>query len=164
MPENAGEVVSMARFNRGAARPAVSSPVLTEAVASGVTFEGGPGYARDAKGELFMLAVSLMGDDTFYESAGDRHARYTALVRQVATEDPAWITGFVGWLRDGANMRTASVVAATEATDAVDGGAAGWPPGRRRCPQAGRRARRDPRVLADPLWPEAADRPQPGRR
>jgi hypothetical protein len=109
----------MARFNRGAARPAVSSPVVTESVASGPTFEGGAGYARDAKGELFLLAVSLMGDDTFYESAGDRHARYTALVHQVAAEDPAWISEFVTWLRDGANMRTASVVAAAEALKAL---------------------------------------------
>ena len=37
---------------------------------AGRTHEGAPGYARDAKGELFLFAVSNMaGEDTFYEAA-----------------------------------------------------------------------------------------------
>jgi hypothetical protein len=54
----------------------ISPAIGTDAVASGVTFEGAPGYARDTRFELFLLAVSnLVGENTFYESAGDRDAR-----------------------------------------------------------------------------------------
>ena len=51
----------MSRFNTATARTATRSPVMSEAVPSGRTYEGAPGYARDAKGELFLLAVSHMG-------------------------------------------------------------------------------------------------------
>jgi hypothetical protein len=91
------------------------SPVITQPVATGVTFEGAPGYARDLKSELFLLAVSnLTGEDTFYERAGQRDERYRALARQAAVEDPAWTARFIGWLRDAAGMRSASIVAAAE--------------------------------------------------
>jgi TROVE domain len=109
----------MSRFNTPAARTATHSPVTSEAVPSGRTYEGAPGYARDAKGELFLLAVAYMGsDDTFYETGKERDTRFADLVRQVAVADPAWIDGFVPWLRNGANMRTASLVAAAEALKA----------------------------------------------
>src|ERR1700761_3355511 len=98
----------MSKYNRGTVRTAVASPIVTEATPTGLTFEGAPGYARDAKSELFLLAVSHMGDGTFYEPASERDARLVDLVRQVAAADPDWLTGFTGWLRDGANMRTAS--------------------------------------------------------
>ncbi|MGH3241105.1 MAG: TROVE domain-containing protein [Spirillospora sp.] len=109
----------MAKFNRGKVRPAVSSPVRTEATASGRTHEGAPGFARDAKSELFLLAVSNMaGEDTFYEKAGDRDARFRDLVHQVAVDDLPWLAGFLPWLRDEANMRSAPLVAALEAVRA----------------------------------------------
>jgi hypothetical protein len=109
----------MSKFNRGTTAVAVSSPVVTEAQPSGITFEGAPGYARDAKGELFLLAVSHLGEDSFYEKAGVRDARLTDLVRQVATEDPGWMTGFTGWLRGEAQMRTSSVTTAADALKAM---------------------------------------------
>src|ERR1700735_3874092 len=105
----------MSKFNRGDTRPAVSSPVTSEAQPSGRTFEGAPGYARDAKSELFLLAVSHMGEDAFYEKAGARDARLTGLVQQVAVDDPEWMTGFTGWLRNEAQMRTSSVMIAADA-------------------------------------------------
>ncbi len=109
----------MARFNRPAVKPAVFSPVATEASPSGRTFEGAPGYARDAKSELFLLAVAnFVSTDTFYEKADQRDERFEALVRQVAVEDPDWIGRFIPWLRSEANMRTASLVAACEAVKA----------------------------------------------
>jgi TROVE domain-containing protein len=95
------------------------SPVRTEPTPTGVTFEGAPGYARDAKGELFLLAVAnMVGEDTFYEKADHRDERYEALVAQVAVEDLAWTTGFLRWLRAEGNMRSASLVAAAEAVRA----------------------------------------------
>jgi hypothetical protein len=50
----------VSKFNRAGVRPAVSSPVKTEAQPTGTTHEGALGFARDAKGELFLLAVANM--------------------------------------------------------------------------------------------------------
>lgn len=109
----------MAKFNRPDVKPTVHSPITTEAQPSGRTFEGAPGYARDAKSELFLLAVAnMVGEDTFYEKAGARDERFERLVHQVAVEDPQWMGRFIPWLRAEANMRTASLVAACEAVKA----------------------------------------------
>lgn len=109
----------MARFNTQAAKPTVQSPIVSQSTATGRTFEGAPGFARDAKSELFLLAVSnVVGTDTFYEKAGARDERFERLVHQVAVEDPAWFGEFVPWLRSEANMRTASLVAAAEGVKA----------------------------------------------
>ena len=49
----------MTRFNNKAARRTTgSSPLRTAPVRVGATHEGAPGYARDAKSELFLLAVA----------------------------------------------------------------------------------------------------------
>ena len=110
----------MSKFNQAGTRTAaVRSPVVAEAVPSGVTHEGAPGFARDPKSELFLLAVSHMGDGSFYESAPERDRRFCALVHGVAMADPGWMARFVPWLRDSAGMRTASVVAAAEAAKAL---------------------------------------------
>lgn len=109
----------MARFNSTGTRTAVKSPVATERTPSGLTHEGAAGFARDAKSELFLLAVSHLGDGSFYESSQDRDSRFTALVQLVTTEDQEWIGQFIPWLRDSAAMRTASVIAAAEAAKAL---------------------------------------------
>jgi hypothetical protein len=104
------------------AMPAVigRGPVTAEATPSGRTHEGGAGYAHDAKSELFLLAVAnFVGEDTFYEKAGDRDRRYAGLVHAVATADPEWTARFLRWLRSDANMRSASVVGALEAAWAM---------------------------------------------
>ncbi|MEU1434088.1 TROVE domain-containing protein [Streptomyces sp. NPDC005786] len=108
----------MSRFNQRGTRPAVSSPVTTTGERTS-TAEGGTGYLRDTKSELFLLAVSnFVGTDTFYEQGGQRDDRYTQLIRQIAVIDPDWCTGFLRWLRSDANMRTASLVGAAEFTKA----------------------------------------------
>jgi hypothetical protein len=118
----------MAKFNRANVRAAAFSPVVTETTPSGRTHEGAPGYVRDAKGELFLLAVSnMVGERTFYERAGERDDRFRRLVHRIAVEDLDWLAGFLPWLRDEANLRTAPVVAALEAVKArldagLDGG------------------------------------------
>ncbi|GLY41540.1 RNA-binding protein [Amycolatopsis sp. NBRC 101858] len=104
----------MSKFNTARA-PAATSPVLGEATPSAVTHEGGAGYARDARSELFLLAVAnMVGEHTFYESAGERDTRYTALVHAATLEDPQWTARFLRWLRTEANLRTASLVGAAE--------------------------------------------------
>ena len=104
----------MARFNQRGARPAVHSPVTATGERTS-THEGATGYRRDAKSELFLLAVSnFVGQDAFYENGGDRDDRYTQLVRSLAVEDPDWCVDFLRWLRSEGNMRTASLVGAAE--------------------------------------------------
>ena len=108
----------MARFNQRSTRPSVSSPVTTTGEKTR-TYEGATGHLRDAKSELYLLAMSnMVGTDTFYEAGGDRDDRYTTLVRQLAVEDPAWTASLLGWLRAEANMRTAAIVGAAEFTKA----------------------------------------------
>lgn len=76
---------------------------------------GRPAFARDVKSELFTLAVSnFVGEDTFYEAAGDRDERFRALIAQATTEDPAWTAKLLTWLRTDGNMRSASIVGAIE--------------------------------------------------
>lgn len=106
----------MSKFNlTGLRRHAVRSPVRSEAVASGATYEGAPGHARDARSELFLLAVAnMVGEDTFYEAASDRDVRFATLVGELAVSDPEWTARLIGWLRTGANLRSASLVAACE--------------------------------------------------
>ena len=117
----------MSKFNRMKTR--ARSPIVAEATPSGVTHEGGAGYAHDAKSELFLLAVAnFVGEDTFYEKASDRDRRFSGLVKAVAVADPGWTARFLGWLRTGANMRSASLVGALDAAHALLG--AGLPGGR----------------------------------
>ncbi|WP_375476420.1 TROVE domain-containing protein [uncultured Jatrophihabitans sp.] len=106
----------MSKFNRtGLARVSARSPIRAEASASGRTYEGAAGYARDAKSELFLLAVAnMVGEDAFYENAADRDARFASLVRELAVAEPEWTARLIGWLRVGANLRSASLVAAVE--------------------------------------------------
>jgi hypothetical protein len=112
---------SVSRFNRTGTKPAKgNSPMTTEAVATGRNFHDAPGFERALKTELFMLGVSnLVGQDSFYEKAGDRDSRYTTLIRQAAVEDPTWTADFLRWLRNDANMRSASLVGALETAKAM---------------------------------------------
>lgn len=104
----------MTRFNIRGARPAATSPVATTGERTR-TFEGATGHLRDAKSELFLLAIThTVGTDTFYEKADDRDDRFTTLVRRLAVEDPAWTAGLLAWLRGEGNMRTAALVGAAE--------------------------------------------------
>jgi hypothetical protein len=95
----------MSKFNRAA----VAEPTAR-------TFGGGIGFQRDPKQDLFLLAATnMVGEDTFYESAGQRDNRFRDLVHTVALDDVDWMGRFIPWLRREANMRSASVVAACEA-------------------------------------------------
>lgn len=104
----------MSKFNTRDARPAVTSPVQATASTTTRTNEGATGASRDAKSELFLLAVANLGNETFYEKAKDRDDRFTALVHQLALDDPDWTAGLIGWLRTDANIRSAAIVGAAE--------------------------------------------------
>lgn len=60
----------------------------------------------------------MVGEDTFYESAEERDARFATLVREVAIDDVDWLARFIPWLRTVALMRSAPLVAACEAVHA----------------------------------------------
>ena len=80
------------------------------------TFEGGQGYVKGDKTALYTLAVTnMVGEPTFYESGPGRDNRFRDLVRKVTQKDPVWISNFIPFLRDTANMRSASIVVAVEA-------------------------------------------------
>jgi hypothetical protein len=106
----------MARFNKPVSTPRISQPIVSTANPSARTGNNAPGFTRDAKGELFTLAVSnFVGMDTFYEAGVARDARFKTLIHEVAATDPQWMTRLLPWLRNEANMRTASMVGAVEA-------------------------------------------------
>jgi len=102
----------MSKFSK---RPSNVLAPIKSFEALGATYEGGVGYARDPKSELFLLAVTnMVSEGTFYEKAEDRDKRFRDLIRKVAQDDPSWIVRFVPYLRDKMNMRSASVVMAAE--------------------------------------------------
>lgn len=121
----------MARFNTRAARAQPASPVRTTGRTLR-THQGGRGHERDARSELFLLAVShFVTQKTFYESAADRDDRFVRLVRELAVSDPSWTAGLLGWLRGEGNLRTAAVVGAAEYVHArLKAGATDGPTGR----------------------------------
>ncbi|QDQ15346.1 TROVE domain-containing protein [Streptomyces spectabilis] len=92
---------------------APTSPVTTTGTTT--TFEGGAGYTRDAKSDLFIFAATnMVGEDTFYEKAGDRDRRFRRLVHAATKQDPDWVASFVPYLRGQMNMRSAAIVMAAE--------------------------------------------------
>jgi hypothetical protein len=104
----------MSRYN-AAVRTGVRSPVTS--ITPAYTALGGEGVARDARSELFLLAASNMSDPkgAFHESGQARDERYTALLHNPEVyADATWARGFISWLRDEANLRSASLVAAAE--------------------------------------------------
>ncbi|MFE4516772.1 TROVE domain-containing protein [Kitasatospora sp. NPDC056783] len=116
----------MSRFDFRKAKASPNSPVVTTGERA-VNHNGGPGFVRDRRSELFLLALAnTVGKDTFHERGGERDDRYTALVRELAVTDPEWTLGLLRWLRYGAHMRTAALVGAAEFTRArLDAGAPG---------------------------------------
>lgn len=110
----------MSKFNTNTLRTQVHAPITASRAEGQTTFEGAPAFRRDARSELFTLAVAnMVAEHTFYENSGDRDERFERLVAKVAVEDPAWMGQFILWLRKGANMRSASLVAAVEAARAM---------------------------------------------
>ncbi|KUL68393.1 MULTISPECIES: TROVE domain-containing protein [unclassified Streptomyces] len=122
----------MARFNTRAAKARPTSRVTSTGRVLR-TYEGGRGHERDARSELFLLAVgNFVSQRTFYESGAERDDRFATLVRELAVSDPEWTAGLLGWLRTEGNLRTAALVGAAEYVKArLDAGADDGPANRR---------------------------------
>lgn len=102
----------MSKFSSKPARANTRAAIATVATRAR-TYEGHIGYERDAKSELYLLAVSnMVAESTFYESAGDRDDRFKQLVWACATTDPEWTAAFIPYLRETMQMRSAATVAA----------------------------------------------------
>lgn len=100
-----------------------SRGILGSTDAKAYTHEGGAGYTRTPKAELFLQAVTEMAEDKFYETADQRRTRMSVNVQKVLTENDgwAWLCDLVTWLRKEAGMRSASIMVAAEAIDATKG-------------------------------------------
>lgn len=104
----------MTKFAVKGRAPNVTSPVSTTEDRV-LTYEGHLGYGRDAKSDLFLLAVTnMVREQTFYEEASERDLRFRSLARQVTQEDPDWVARFVPYLRRSMQMRSAPIVLAAE--------------------------------------------------
>ncbi|MFJ2399080.1 TROVE domain-containing protein [Streptomyces sp. NPDC087843] len=121
----------MALFNTKTARAQPTSRVTSTGRVLR-THQGGRGRERDARSELFLLAVShFVSQQTFYETGTDRDDRFAALVRELAVHDPSWTAALLGWLRGDGNLRSASVVGAAEYVKArLDAGVTDGPANR----------------------------------
>lgn len=107
MPKFSGRATPTPRVGR------TTSPVRTTGTT--LTHEGAVGFGRDLRSEFFLLAVTnMVGEDTFYESAEDRDARFAELVHKLTVDDPEFVAKVIPWLRNTANMRSAPLVAAAE--------------------------------------------------
>jgi hypothetical protein len=99
-----------------------SSPVKTVPHVETRTHQGGVGFLRESKGELFITAVSnLVGQDSMYESGAAHDLRYQNLVYKVAKEDPWFVAELTRWLRREQNLRTVAIVTAAELAAALAG-------------------------------------------
>jgi hypothetical protein len=92
-----------------------TAPVLGTTGAVTKTHEGGDGFVREPKAELYITAVSSLMKQTFYESEEVREDRLANLSRRIGVEDPEWTIRFITWLRREANMRSVAVVVACNA-------------------------------------------------
>lgn len=104
----------MAKFSNLPTKETRFAPIQTTGARTR-TYNGGEAFARDVKSDLFVLGVTnMVGEKTFYEDAKSRDARFENLVHEATKSDPAWTARFIKFLRNDANMRSASVVAAVE--------------------------------------------------
>lgn len=82
-----------------------------------VNDQGGLGFKRDARSELFLAAVTSFNEDTYYESAKARQARIAGLTEGLV-DDIEWLTGLVTWLRRDVGLRSIPTVVAVAAVHA----------------------------------------------
>lgn len=104
----------MGKFNDTNVRARNGEAFITTTGETITNHKGAVGFARDEKSELFLLAVSDFVENTFYESSDARQARVSKLLKTVAVADYEWLTQFILWLRNEANMRSISLVIALE--------------------------------------------------
>lgn len=108
----------MAKFNGAGVKTATKgfTGTIDQKV---INHQGGTGFLRDEKSELFLATVSSFLENTYYEDGASREDRIGKLAAKVAINDVVWITNFVEWLRGEGNIRSAAIVVALEAADAM---------------------------------------------
>ncbi|MDP9388069.1 MAG: TROVE domain-containing protein [Actinomycetota bacterium] len=116
----------MAKFSGTKRRPLRANPTAAIHTTdhATLTYEGGVARVRDVESELFLLAATnMVGEDTFYERAEVRDARYRDFVHAVTASNPAFIAGadpdagqvgLAHYVRETMLMRSAAVVMAAE--------------------------------------------------
>ena len=93
--------------------PSGTGVLGTSKTPSGLTHEGGTGYKRDAKSELFLRGTTMFaGQNSFYEKADASDARAIELALEILPQDYEWLTGFLPWLRTSGNIRTMPIMLA----------------------------------------------------
>lgn len=119
----------MSKFSGPSGAAAKRSPLQTTPSAPTTrTYEGAPAWALNEKSELFTLAVTnMVSEDKFYESAAKGDSRFVKLIQSVSTFDPHWVASFVPYLRNEAQMRSASIVVAAEYVRARHLAGDNWP-------------------------------------
>jgi len=116
----------MAKFNTSTAKARNGKGFVGTVNTETINHQGGTGFLRDEKSELFLAAVSDFMGDTFYESRNERDSRTINLIHSVAVNDPEWIADFTEWLRGAGNMRSISLMVALETAKAfIDSGITG---------------------------------------
>lgn len=118
----------MARMNTRGTKPRnmATTPVNTT-TGRAFTAEGGTGWQRTPKGELFLAAVTSLNEDTFYETADERVNRIQTLATDPEiVNSPEWALGMVRWLRQEVGLRSIpGVVAMTVVKARLDAGLTG---------------------------------------
>ena len=118
----------MARMNTRGSKPRnmATTPVSTT-MGRAFTAEGGMGWQRTPKGELFLAAVTSLNEDTFYETADNRAQRIQTLAASTEiVNSPEWALGMVRWLRQEVGLRSIpSVVAISVVKARLDAGLTG---------------------------------------
>lgn len=121
----------MTKFNTRTVRAVTPpGPIRTTQDPPGTNHQGGVGYTRDDKSDLFLLATTSIDltRSAFYEHGDARVLRFVDLVRRTAATDPDWTFRFLTWLRTKGTIRTAALIGGVEAADAMV--ASGIPGGR----------------------------------
>lgn len=110
----------MARFTQTATKKPKGFTGVKD-VKPTLTYQGGIGFSKDEKTELYSRLLTERFGNTFYESADFRQGRIAQLAMGLAKSDPVWFSNMVGWLRNDANLRSVSVMCAAVYADAMRG-------------------------------------------
>lgn len=109
----------MARFNTPSTNAIAgrSNPVIETTGETAINPNGGVGFVRTPKSELFLAAASNLNENSFYESADERIDRIASLVDQVK-EDSEFLLNLITWLRHDAHMRISPIILAVLSVEA----------------------------------------------
>ncbi len=107
------------KLNTGIGSVVHEGPMQTSRTPAGPLHQGGAGYLRSDKTELFLRATTMFaGEKNFYEDAHKHDQRAIRLARDLAIKDWAWMADFLPWLRQKANIRTMSIMLTVQAAHA----------------------------------------------